>query len=130
MIIRLTVHDNDFYHTIMPFMKYFREYIFCEYSEEPSDEELARYAKLRRSPMREWLNPNNSHVLSLEERDVLINRIREAFNEYLTFSVKDEDTRNYLSKNLDVSIIDSFDDKWENGETFYWLLHSSVVVNQ
>lgn len=75
------------------------------------------------------LNPNCDCEMTDEVKRDLTERVRTTFKRFLERKLK-ASTVEYLMENLEVSVVDSFEDRWENGEVFYWLQHSGVVVNQ
>lgn len=130
MIIRLTVNDNDFYNELNGFCKN----LSLQISRLPKDIESMEGAK-QLELIRECqkvdrlLNPNVTETHTEEEKELLIRKTKEAFTIYAR-KVCEEDTADYLIKNLEVQIISTMEDKWENGEAFYWFQHSGVVLNQ
>lgn len=126
MIVRLTVKDNDFSDVLCRFMSsFYVEVVWgC-----PLDDKSINFKEYKY--FNELLNPNCDHKLTEEETELLINRIKTSFENYLK-KIKSisEGTRDYLMSRLDVKIIKSLTDKWENSEVVYWLQHSGKVVNQ
>ena len=132
MIIRLTVNDNDFSDKIQ---RYFGDFWIrmlelhpdnC-LSDRASYEELKSWRE-RENQIRTIMNPNNDHELSDTEKAVVIEQVKRTFGQYVDrWCFEDSD---YLKNNLEISIIDSVTDKWENGEVFYWFQHANKVINQ
>ena len=56
------------------------------------------------------------------------NRIQKSFEAYAR--LRHPNSADYLMSKLEVEILFTFEDKWENGESVYWLQNSGVVVNQ
>jgi hypothetical protein len=50
--------------------------------------------------------------------------------EFIVYCTENKDDLPYLKQSLKVKIIESVEDKWENGEVVYWLQHSGAVVKQ
>lgn len=130
MIIRLTVEDNDFGNV----MKNFLSNLDGRMTALPSNiRELGIDTQLEIlnniNKINKLLNPNVTEKHTEEEKTFLKEKIIESFAKYV-LTCKDEDTANYLIKNFSVDIIDSMEDKWENGEAWYWFQHSRVVLNQ
>ena len=133
MIIRVTVNDNDFYYVIMGFMKNMWRYWDTQkpVDEMNSDEirktcdEIHKHEDLMR-----LINPNCDKKLNEEEQNLIISYLKEKFKKYINGLDKEERTKEYLIKHLEIKIQKSFTDKWENGEAFYWLQHSGTIVNQ
>ena len=127
MIIKITVHDNDYYCKIMHFMERMWS-TWCD-EDTPVDEKIE--AILKADEIREYINPNSHTKLTPEIKEKIINYLKDNFVKYL--ESKDnifEDTKQYLIKHLEITIQDTFKDRWENGEAFYWLQHSNVIINQ
>ena len=132
MIIRLTVGDNDFSEKIKG---YFRDFWMRMLELHPDNclSDRASYEELRgwrqrENQIRTTMNPNNDHELSDEEKNILIEQIKRTFGQYVNrWCYEDSD---YLKNNLTVEILESFTDKWENGEVFYWFQHSNTAICQ
>jgi hypothetical protein len=76
------------------------------------------------------LNPNNNEKLTDSDKNFLSDYIRGRFDRFLKRSNYDETEHNLLMRDFKVNIQNSFVDRWENGESFYWLQHSGTVINQ
>ena len=129
MIIRLTVNDNDFGYLMNNFVCCLGSRI----SQLPVNikdldvdaqmmiiEETDKVSKL--------LNPNSTEKHTEDEKALIKEKIIKAFERHV--SLEDKDTADYLIRNFKVEFLDSVEDKWENGEAFYWFLHSRAVINQ
>lgn len=125
MIIRVTVNDNDYYFDIMNFMRSmwnFRENKSLSVAEQID-------AHNRHFDIISLINPNNSKALTEEDKNSIITYLKEQFIKYANSNIK-EDDRKYLIESLEIKILKTFTDKWENGEAFYWLQHSNKIINQ
>ena len=122
MIIRITANDNDYRRIIEPFVKDLYAYTSGLKSELFLKDHFDKVNKL--------LNPNINTKLQEKDKEFLIQAIKTAFKEYLNYRGIAKDISEYLLSNFEVKFLKSFTDKWENGEVFYWLQHSQVVVNQ
>lgn len=131
MIIRLTVSDNDFYDIMYKFAKKMWNYTGTKYSKDLSSDELNQLIKEidEHDAIIQLINPNINTKLSKEDEDKVIAYIKKNFEIYLDQHTS-KDTKEYLLKNLKISFQKSFEDKWENGEAFYWCQHSGAVINQ
>ena len=130
MIIRLTVHDNDF----GDLMDMFVRNLFSKMTNFPSNiEELDVENQLNffreQKVVFRLLNPNATESHTEEEKTFLIKRVKESFKEFVEKHA-DSSTADYLSKGLEVEIVNSMEDKWENGEVWYWFQHSGEFLNQ
>ena len=57
----------------------------------------------------------------------LLNMLGDAFNKYIEENYSD--TAKYLKEHLELEIIDSVNDKWENGEVLYFFpMHSKYII--
>lgn len=121
MIIKFTVNDNDFYDILMRFGKSLPVSLWV-YTEDTKIREI--------NYIRNIINPNSDIKLTDSDKRKLIERVRDQFNKFINTAVRDVKTREYLSKNFKVSIVNTLTDKWENGEMFYWLQHSNALINQ
>ena len=71
---------------------------------------------------------NTCEELTNEDMEFLIDRIKSTFSDFVR--QKEPNSADYLISNLEVTIIHSLEDKDENGEVWYWLLHSGKYINQ
>lgn len=130
MIIRITVHDNDFQTILERFCKNFYMNITEIYglSEDSMDyEKLSLYRK-RSNEIRSLFNPNNDIVLTKEVKENIKKIVKEGFN---TFVMKNSPKNaEYLKKNVQIDVLSRMEDKWENGEVFYWFQHSDNFLCQ
>lgn len=131
MIIKLTVNDNDFYNIMYNFIIKMWHYTDTKYSKDLSPDELNQLIKEidEHDAIIRLINPNIDTKLSKENEDKVIEYIKKNFERYLDKHAS-KDTKEYLLKNLKISFQESFKDKWENGEAFYWCQHSGAVINQ
>lgn len=130
MIIRITVHDNDFQTILERFCKNFYMNITEIYglSDDNMDyEKLSMYRK-RSNEIRSLFNPNNDIVLTKEVKESIKKIVKEGFN---TFVMKNNPKNaEYLKKNVQIDVLSRMEDKWENGEVFYWFQHSDKFLCQ
>lgn len=125
MIIRVTVNDNDFYLEIMKFMQ--SMWSFRDHKTLSVSEQIGEYDRHFR--VINLINPNNDKALTEKDKNSIITYLKEQFVKYANSNIK-EDDRKYLIESLEIKILKTFTDKWENGEAFYWLQHSNKIVNQ
>ena len=133
MIIKLTVNDNDYGELMNGFVRNLDNRI----SKIPSNiEELDINEQLEiikeLNMIDRLINPNITENHTDDEKAILVKRIKQAFEEYInkTYVCDNQDTANYLIKNFDVEIVNSMEDKWENGEVWYWFYHSRTYLCQ
>lgn len=132
MIIRLTVSDNDFSDKIQSYFKDFWMRMIELHpdnclTDRASYEELKDW-RARENKVRSIMNPNNDHELNKEEKEFIISQVKRTFGQFVDRWCYYESE--YLKSKLEVEIIDSFTDKWENGEVFYWFQHSNMAICQ
>ena len=140
MIIAITIRDNDFGDLIESYLKKFRKNLTLELS-SVCDADVTRENKdafveffETYDKINYLLNPNNEIKYTEEQLNFLTNRIKLSFEyykkEYLTYRDGNIDDLEYVMNNLKITFPKHLIDKWENGEMFYYLLHSGIVVNQ
>lgn len=131
MIIRMTVNDNDFSEIIEPFIKNFIINVcFYKKDENQSYEKRVKEYELSEKALK-YLNPNlyeDMQSYTQEELDELNSIIKKAFKVYVLEHC--QTNANYLIEKLEVTFQDSFTDKWENSEAYYYFLHSQKYINQ
>lgn len=128
MIIRLTVKDNDFYNVMNAFIKRFPLII----TSIPNDLGLEESLKLieRMNHIDRLLNPNTTETLDESDKQLIIEQIKIAFFEFVNKNVYSKDYVEYLKNNFEVEILNFMEDKWENGEVWYWFQNSGSFLNQ
>lgn len=132
MIIRMTVNDNDFgnFMVMDDFVKNLTLYTF-KVPEDIEQYDSETQIALIREVMHvdKLLNPNVTEEWTKEDRVLIEKRVKDAFSLFLKGKVK-EDTRNYLANHFQVRVVDYVEDKWENGEMYYWFQHSGMYICQ
>ena len=130
MIIRMTVNNNDFGAFMDDFVKDLTLYTFKvpeDIEQYDSKTQIALIREVRH--VSKLLNPNVTEEWTKEDKVLIVKRIEDAFSLFLKGKVE-EDTRNYLTNNFQVRVVDYVEDKWENGEMYYWFQHSGMYVCQ
>lgn len=127
MIIKFTVHDNDFKFLIDKFFNKFLLRLLDIKINKDDFEEMSKWIENYKK-INEILNPNNNKKLTLEDKELIITKIKESFSEFI--KENKPDSFKYLTENVEVSIINSMTDRWENGEVWYWFQHSNSFINQ
>lgn len=112
MIIRMTVQDNDYQFELKDFARKLP-------SRLKVNSDIKTYTKLTI-----LFSPNETDKLYILKR---INRI---WIEYINNLWDDEQIKHYLISNFFVEIVDSFQEKRENGEYVYYFSNSNVVIAQ
>ena len=140
MIIAITIRDNVFGDLIESYLKSFRKNLTLDLSAicdaDVTRENKDAFVKFFETydKINYLLNPNNEIDYTEEQLNFLTNRIKESFEyftrRYLTHRDGNTEDLVYIMDNLTITFPKYLIDKWENGEMFYYLLHSGVVVNQ
>lgn len=129
MIIRATVQDNDYKEVLEKFFSKGLYLMLCYVKNGLTDSEqdvtlYVRYSKLIDKYCKVI---QDEKILTYEDSNDLVLMLKDAFYKYLdenNFEAKD-----YLKENLDISIVDSVKDKWENGEVLYFFpMHDKYII--
>ena len=130
MIIRLTVQDNDFTgmirHYMDNFMLYLRTYM-PEFEKFWESKEHTRNMYKMEKEISRLMNPNSDIVLTEKDKKIIIERIKYTFGVYVDNHF-DSETSEYLKNNLAVKVLTRMEDKWENGEVYYWFQHADSYI--
>ena len=127
MILKLTVKDNDFSYLLKRYLNNFHSNITIDIDFGCKGPD--KYEKFEEKELaRRLLNPNCYTEYTIDDAEFLRKRIRSSF-EYFVNKVCPKDVE-YLMKNLGISFPRYFEDKWENGESVYWMMHSNTVIEQ
>lgn len=122
MIIKISVHDNDFQDVLTRFCK---NIVTAQpvMPPEPKDEHA------KRTWLENWMHMHDalrskigqprSEVSEDDQKAVLV-VIRTSFNNFADYHIRESDkTANYLKKAFECELVDSITDEWHNGEVFY-----------
>lgn len=140
MIIRMTVHDNDFQDIMSGFVHNLYNgltsvpmNLYTKYTlEGPDGDAFNEYIQcsIRVNKIRELLNPNTTLVLSDEEKKLILQRVKSIFDDYVKTHEPKDAAADYLRNHFETSIIECVTDRDENGEAWYWFQTSGCVMNQ
>ena len=123
MIIRVSFNDNDFQELLESQFRYGLSTVFLtvksQYVNSESEEDLKKYKEVNILQDNILHKINTENKLTLDEKEQLINIIKEAYKIEIETKYK-RSNKEYLLKSLDVKIISSYKDKWENGEVLYY----------
>lgn len=129
MIIRFTVNDNDYKEVIE---KFFNKglYLMLGYVKKgltDSEHDMTLYVRYSTLIDKYCKMIQDGKVFIINDANDLVFMLKDAFSKYLdeiNFEAKD-----YLKENLDISIVDSVRDKWENGEVLYFFpMHDKYII--
>lgn len=128
MIIRMSVEDNDYFYVLTTFIKH----VFQSSMGSRLSDTMQEYIQMdiEFENLMKLLGPNVDKTLNTTEKAFIINYINQRFKKFVKKTVSLVDDHDRLIRDFDVQILESFTDKWENGEAFYWFQHSRVVINQ
>ena len=128
MIIRMSVEDNDYFYVLTTFIKH----VFQGSMGSRLSDTMQEYIQMdiEFENLMKLLSPNVDKPLNTTEKAFIIDYINQRFKKFVKKTVSLVDEHDRLIKDFDVQILESFTDKWENGEAFYWFQHSRVVINQ
>lgn len=122
MIIKMTVHDNDFAEFLESFAKNLKAKMICNDNSTRDD---------RCKTVDIFSKSANDEVLTDEDESFICSQVNEIFSKYLSQTYfLNEETKHYLISNFCVEIVDSFQEKWENGECVYYFSNSIAVIAQ
>ena len=140
MIIRMTVHDNDFQDIMSGFVHNLYNGLTSvpidlytkDTFEGPDSDVFDEYIQcsIRVNKIRELLNPNTTLVLSDDEKQLILQRVKSIFDDYVTHHETNKNAADYLRNHFEASIIGCVTDRDENGEAWYWFQTSGCVMNQ
>lgn len=128
MIIRMSVEDNDYFYVLTTFIKH----VFQSSMGSRLSDTMQEYIQMdiEFENLMKLLGPNVDKTLNTTEKAFIIDYINQRFKKFVKKTVSLVDDHDRLIRDFDVQILESFTDKWENGEAFYWFQHSRVVINQ
>ena len=130
MIIRVTFNDNDYQNLLESQFKYGLSTSFLtvksQYISSESEEALKKYKDISILQDNIFHKLNSEKELNLEEKQQLINIIKEAYKIVIESQYKN--IKYYLLNSLTVDIINSFKDKWENGEVLYYFSSADKFI--
>ena len=124
MILKLTVHDNDFSGLLVQFGNYISTGQH-DPGPEPEKDTNEHHAWLD-----QWCRDERTYIRDLklthkestqEQRDAVCDVVRRTFDSYIRRPVHrlDQKTIDYLLRNLSVSVTAHVTETWHNGEVVY-----------
>ena len=130
MIICLTVHDNDFTNQIKHYMDNFTLYIrelMPEFDSDSLTYEEIKNRHYRETEISRLMNPNMNIVLTDADKKLILQQIKYTFGVFADYHF-DKETAKYLKNHLSIKILLRVEDKWENGEVYYWFQHADSYI--
>lgn len=129
MIIRATVNDNDYKEVLEKFFSKGLYLMLCYVKKGLTDSEQDMKLYVRYSTLidKYYKMIQDEKIFNVNDANDLCFMLKDAFNKYL--EEKDFEAKEYLKENLDISIVDSVKDKWENGEVLYFFpMHDKYII--
>ena len=129
MIIRATVNDNDYKEILEKFFSKGLYLMLCYVKNglTDSEQDVTLYVRYSKLIDKHCKMIQDGKIFTYEDSNDLVLMLKDAFYKYLdenNFEAKD-----YLKENLDISIVDSVKDKWENGEVLYFFpMHDKYII--
>lgn len=138
MIIKMTVHDNDFTEKIENFCKNLLADIL--YGEDENYDKMTIEEKFnwwqQRTMIQTLMNPNNDDSLTHSQRFIICEEVKKLWHKYVDnhrMSCNSHDeyrVKQYLKKAFRVQINYQMNDRWENGETVYYFTTNQKFITQ
>ena len=132
MIIRMTVHDNDFTGIIESFSRNLANKIMFARDMDPDENPNDWYEKefLPKKTIRDIIM--NHEELTDEDKALMKAAVIIEWANYVPHAFHDdkEDSEDYLKRNFEVTISDTYVDKWENDEVVYYFTNPNLYISQ
>lgn len=135
MIIRITVHDNDYSPILESLAKTFRNgglYTIGR-CKDCTKVDFSEYVKNKES-WEKVMNPNyrKDEITpdDMSRSSKLLYEHVENFLKNWFIAPEDQDESAYVRSDLLVDIVDTYESKWENGEVLYYFLRGDVYLVQ
>ena len=129
MIIKATFHDNDYKNVLEGFFSKGLYLMLCYIKEglSESKEDTILYVRYSNTIDKDCKMIQDEKIFEKHTQQDLLNMLGDAFNKYIEENYSD--TAKYLKEHLELEIIDSVNDKWENGEVLYFFpMHSKYTI--
>lgn len=129
MIIKATFHDNDYKNVLEGFFSKGLYLMLCYIKEglSESKEDTVLYVRYSNTIDKYCKMIQDEKIFEKHTQQDLLNMLGDAFNKYI--DEMHSDNAKYLKENLELEIIDSVKDKWENGEVLYFFpMHSKYII--
>ena len=119
MIIRITINDNDFTHRLENISMGLMAKVSKNFLDKKDCDGYMKFYNLA--------NPNITEKLTKEQKKFMIDAVSSTIS---TIAKKTEtpDHAKYIEDNLKISIVDSYKDKWENGEVLYYFSKQNIIL--
>ena len=129
MIIKATFHDNDYKNVLEGFFSKGLYLMLCYVKEGLTDsvEDTTLYVRYSTIIDKYCKMIQDEKIFDKKTQQDLINMVGDAFNKYIDEMYSEQ--AKYLKENLEIEILDSVNDKWENGEVLYFFpMHNKYVI--
>ena len=131
MVVRVDYKDNDLQSNLENFFKQFRFKNYYAYSHDLQVEDDLEKWKVTRVEMEDLFEEVIYKSDSISDENVLkfSEYVRKSILSYLRDLVSNE-TFEYLDKNISVSVLSTFSEKWENDEVIYYFTNADKFIVQ
>lgn len=129
MIIKATFHDNDYKNVLEGFFSKGLYLMLCYIKEglSESKEDTILYVRYSNTIDKYCKMIQDEKIFEKHTQQDLLNMLGDAFNKYIEENYSN--TAKYLKEHLELEIIDSVNDKWENGEVLYFFpMHDKYII--
>lgn len=129
MIIKATFHDNDYKNVLEGFFSKGLYLMLCYIKEglSESKEDTILYVRYSNTIDKYCKMIQDEKIFEKHTQQDLLNMLGDAFNKYIEENYSD--IAKYLKEHLELEIIDSVNDKWENEEVLYFFpMHSKYII--
>ena len=125
MIIRVTFNDNDFTYILEKYFKYFKFQNYNLYYSNCSDLLEFKNRSIESDDLLHKIiyEPNK---MTQQEIDRFIYIVIESIKEFLKLNYAGY--YDYLESRIQVKVIDTCSDSWENGEVAYYFINKEVTI--
>ena len=131
MIIRITVHDNDFQEVLERFAKVMYYKLYWAENRPDNIDPITWYetAIKEEHTIQDILNADRE--VTAEEKKILISKLKRKWSEWIDAQRWNKSTTaDYLKRHFNASISYTFKDRWQNGEVLYYFTSSNKYILQ
>ena len=132
MIIKLTVHDNDFTERVEAFSNHLFDKLYwytTKKENETLDEAMQRIKYEHK--VQSLMNVNITENLSKEDKKFICDIVKKLWEQYIDeLTCYDDYTKDYLKRNFKSSISYRFKDAWQNRENVYYFTVQQKYLTQ
>lgn len=131
MIIRITVHDNDFQEVLEHFAKVMYDKLYWAGNKPDNIDIITWYETAIKEQKEIQRILNEDRRLNINEKKMIIDKLKHKWNEWIDAQRWDKPTTaDYLKRHFNASISYTFKDRWQNGEVLYYFTNSNKYILQ